>query len=88
MSQDERLHIVPVPSLVATLLRAERDKGELLTESAVLEIRDKCPSVVMTDEMLDKVLARRGYDDIDPENAWEEWQAIRPSLIGGDTAAD
>ena len=34
----------------------------------------------MTDEMLARVVERRGYDDIDPENAWEEWQAMRPSL--------
>jgi hypothetical protein len=87
MPQDEYLHIVPVPSLVATLLRAERDKGEPLTEEEVVSIRDKCPSVAMTDEMLSKVVARRGYDDIDPERAWEEWQAARPSLLGGDAAA-
>ncbi len=87
MSQNEHLHIVPVPSLVATLLRAEQDKGEPLTEEEVLKIRDGCPSVAMTDEMLSKVVARRGYDDIDPEHAWEEWQGIRPSLTGGDAAA-
>ncbi len=83
MSQNERLHIVPVPSLVATLLHAEQDKGVPLTEAEVLGIRDKCPSVAMTDEVLSKVVARRGYDDINPENAWEEWQAIRPSLTTG-----
>jgi len=81
MSQNERLHIVPVPSHVATLLRAELDKGKSLTKTEVLGVRDKCPSVAMTDEMLSKVVARRGYDDIDPENAWMEWRAIRPSLI-------
>jgi hypothetical protein len=84
MSPDERLHIIPVPSLVATLLRREQEKGAALTEAEVLEIRDNCPSVAMTDEMLARVVERRGYDDIDPENAWEEWQAIRPSLISGD----
>lgn len=85
MSQDEHLFIVPVPSLVATLLRAEQDKGVPLTEAEVLEIRENCPSVAMTPAMLANVAARRGYDDIDPENAWEEWQAIRPTLIGGGT---
>lgn len=87
MSQDERLHIIPVPSLVATLLRREQEKGATLTKAEVLEIRDSCPSVAMTDEMLAKVVERRGYDDIDPENAWEEWQAIRPSLLSGDAIA-
>lgn len=83
MSQDKHLVIVPVPSLVATLLRAERDKGGPLTESEVLAIRDKCPSVAMPVDVAAKVSAERGYDDIDPENAWEEWQAIRPSLAAG-----
>src|SRR4051794_30294710 len=51
MSQEERLHIIPVPSLVATLLRAEWDKDAPLTEAEAIEIRDKCPSVAVTDEM-------------------------------------
>ncbi|CAN5340711.1 hypothetical protein BH09SUM1_BH09SUM1_16300 [soil metagenome] len=86
-SQEERLLIVPVPSLVATLLRAERDKGSPLTESEVLAIRDKCPSIAMPVDVAAKVTTERGYDDIDPENAWEGWQAIRPTLTGGDVAA-
>lgn len=77
----------PVPSLVATLLRAEWEKGSPLTEAEAIAIRDKCPSVAMTDEMLAKVVERRGYDDIDPENVWEEWLAIRPTLPDRDSAA-
>jgi hypothetical protein len=38
MSQGERLLIVPVPSLVATLLSTEQDKGSALTESEVIAI--------------------------------------------------
>jgi len=87
MSQNEHLHIIPIPSLVATLLHAEQVKGEPLIEEEVLAIRDTCPSVAMTDEMLSKVVARRGYDDIDPERVWEEWLAIRPSLTGEDAIA-
>jgi hypothetical protein len=87
MSQGERLLIVPVPSLVATLLRAEKDKGSPLTESEVVAIRDKCPSIAMPVDVAAKVAEQRGYDDIDPENAWEAWQAIRPSLLGGDAVA-
>ena len=87
MSQDEHLIIVPVPSLVATLLRAEKDKGSPLTEPEVLAIRDGCPSVVLSKQVAAEVVARRGYDDIDPDNVWEAWQAIRPSLYAGGTAA-
>jgi hypothetical protein len=84
MSQEECLHIVPVPSLVATLLRRETDKGTPLTEAEVLAIRDNCPSIAITDEMLEQLVEGRGYEDIDPENAWDEWQAIRPSLMRGE----
>ena len=87
MPHGERLLIVPVPSLVATLLRAEQGKGSALTESEVLAIRDKCPSIAMPVDVAAKAAAERGYDDIDPEHAWEEWQAVRPSLTGGDAAA-
>ncbi len=86
MSQGEPLLIVPVPSLLATLLRAEKDKGSRLTESEVLSIRDKCPSIAMPVDVAAKVAEERGYDDIDPENPWEAWQAVRPSLLGGDAA--
>lgn len=87
MSQKERLILVPVPSLVSTLLRAERDKGKPLTEPEVLAIRDACPTIAMPESAAAEVAIKRGYDDIDPENAWEQWTAIRPSLLGDDAAA-
>lgn len=52
---------VPVPSLVSTLLRAERDKGSPLTEAEVLAIRDKCPCIKMPVDVAAKVAAGRGY---------------------------
>ncbi len=79
---DDWLHIVPVPSLVATLLALEKEKGSPLTEAEVLEATDKAPSIVMPAHALAAVAEGRGYDDIDPENAWAEWQTIRPSLHG------
>ena len=30
-----------------------------------------------------KVAEERGYADIDPENAWEEWQTVRIELADG-----
>jgi len=86
MSKGERLIIVPVPSLVATLLRAETDKGSPLTELEVLAIRDGAPSVALPEKVAAEVIAKRGYDDVDADNVWEAWQAIRPSLIDGGTA--
>jgi len=82
-STEEHLLIVPIPSLVSSLLALETEKGSPLTEAEVLEARDKAPSVAMPAHALAAVTKDRGYDDIDPENAWAEWQAIRPSLYGG-----
>jgi hypothetical protein len=76
MSDDDVL-IIPVPSLVATLLNLERAKGSPLTREEVIEIRDNCPCVAMTPEQLKRVEERRGYPDIDPEWAWEHWQEAR-----------
>jgi hypothetical protein len=77
---EEPLFIVPIPSLVSSLLALETKKGSPLTESEVLEATDKAPSVAVPAQALAAMAEGRGYDDIDPENAWDEWQAIRPSL--------
>ena len=87
MSQEEHLVIVPVPSLVATLLCAEKDKGSPLTEPEVVAIRDGCPSIVLSEQVAAEVTAKRGYDDIDPDNVWEAWLAVRPSLYADGTTA-
>lgn len=78
---EERLLIVPVPSLVSTLLSHEKQKGSPLTEQEVLEIADKAECIAMPRYAAAEVAEKRGYDDIRPEHAWEDWQAIRPSLI-------
>jgi hypothetical protein len=88
MPQRERLIIVPIPSVVATLLRAERQKGTPLTESEVIAIRDSCPSSVLSEQVAAEVIAKRGYDDVDLENTWESWQAIRPTLSIAGPAAE
>jgi len=31
-------------------------------------------------DVVARIAEERGYDDIDPERAWEDWNAIRPSL--------
>ena len=30
---------------------------------------------------LPKLIARRGYEDIDPEDCWVEWQRVRLDLM-------
>eukprot|EP01035_Chromulina_nebulosa_P037839 gene37839-51084_t len=78
---EEQLLIVPVPSLVSSLLALETEKGSPLTESEVLEATDKAPSIAMPAHALAAVAVGRGYDDIDPENAWADWQTLKPFSV-------
>jgi len=74
---EEHLLLVPVPALVAILLNVERTKGAPLTEAEVLKLRDEASCIAMPIHARDAVAKERGYDDIDPENAWAEWQEAR-----------
>jgi hypothetical protein len=65
---------------VAVLLPRETEKGSPLTEEEVLAIRDGCEAIAMPRDVVAKVAEERGYEDIDPENCWEEWQRVRGEL--------
>jgi SAM-dependent methyltransferase len=71
------LVLVFIPALAPLLLRAEQLKGSPLTEAEVLRIRDKATCVSMTREQARKIEEERGYADLDPEEAWAEWQQFR-----------
>jgi len=77
----EELIIAPVPALVAVLLRLEQEKGSPLTEAEVIAARDGAACIAMPRHAYEAVTAARGYDDINPESAWEEWQRIRATLV-------
>lgn len=79
MDEDD-LVVLPIPALVAVLLNRERDKGSPLSEAEVLAIRDGAECVMAPADVAAKVTQERGYDDIRPGHAWEDWNAIRPSL--------
>jgi hypothetical protein len=80
LSNDEELVFVFMPSLVANLISKEREKGFPLTESEVIAIRDGAHVVASPMDVAEKVTEQRGYDDIDPENVWTEWQEFRKTL--------
>ena len=80
-SCEEELISVPVPALVAVLLNAENSRETPLTELEVLEIRDNAQCMMMPLDVAEKVIEERGYDDIDPEDVWSEWQRVRVDLI-------
>jgi hypothetical protein len=78
-NDNEHLIITPVPALVAVLLHMETAKGSALTEAEVLDARDKAACIVMPRHAHEAVVKARGYLDIDPERAWEEWLAFKSS---------
>lgn len=72
---------MPMPALVAVLLHKEQEKGSPLTEAEVLAVRDAAICVMTPRDVVLKLAEARGYEDIEPERAWEEWCAIRRTLI-------
>ena len=81
---DDDLILTPVPSLVATLLNKETEKGGPLTQEEVMAIRDGCHCIAMPAPAHRKMEESRGYRDIDPENVWDEWQIARLELVEAD----
>lgn len=78
---DDDLIITPVPALVAVLLAMEREKGVALTREEVEEITHRAECIAMPRHARKKVVEARGYEDIDPEEAWEQWQKVRQELL-------
>lgn len=77
----DNLILTPVPALVAVLLAKEKEKGESLTRDEVENITDHAECIAMPRDVRDELDESRGYRDIDPENAWEEWLEARKQLV-------
>jgi hypothetical protein len=71
-----------IPSLLSALRSREQSKGSGLTEAEVLRIRDQAVSMRLRLSEAAKLVKSRGYDDIDPDHCWEEWQRVRKELPG------
>ena len=74
---DDAHVIVPIPPLLVFFSHLEKKKGSELTEEEVIAARDDAPCISMKAEDRDELAESRGYTDIDPENAWLEWQNFR-----------
>jgi hypothetical protein len=74
--------LIPVfiPALVVLLHNLERKKGSPLTEQEVLDIRNQGVCMMMRVEQAIALDEKRGYNDIDPERVWEQWQEARAQL--------
>jgi hypothetical protein len=81
---EEHLIIAPVPALVAVLLRLEKEKGSPLTEEEVIAARDNAACIAMPLSAYEAVTVARGYDDINPEFVWQEWQRVRATLVASE----
>ena len=77
----EKLVVEFNPALIAALLLAERKAGRALAQREVESIRDQKLAMPMLPAAVQRLRKERGYDDIDPGNAWEEWQKVRTSLL-------
>lgn len=73
--------VVPVfmPALRVVLAAAEAQRARPLTREEVEELRDQSPCITMEQRDAQTFERSRGYADIDPELAWEQWQLVRGS---------
>lgn len=71
--------LVPVfvPALAALLTALEAQHGQPLTEAQVLEARDRGACIMMAPRDAQRLERGRGYVDLEPELAWEQWQLVR-----------
>jgi hypothetical protein len=78
----EATRTVPViiPALVATLLSAERSAGRPLTRAEVEGIVSKSAAIAMEPRDVAALERSRGYADIEPQLAWEQWQIVRRTM--------
>lgn len=66
------------PALRVILLALETKKGKPLTKKEVEAARDKSACIAMKPHDAQAVERARGYADINPELAWEQWKLVRP----------
>jgi len=69
-----------MPSLVALLLATERSEGRPLTQHEVEKLVSNSTSIAMEPKDVRALERTRGYADIEPELAWEQWQIVRTTL--------
>lgn len=78
---EDDLIITPVPALVALLVAKEKEKRTPLTQAEVEDIAVNAQCIAMPRLARQKVDEARGYEDIDPEHAWEQWRQVRQHLL-------
>ncbi|SHH20171.1 DUF2314 domain-containing protein [Massilia sp. CF038] len=77
---DEALVPLFIPALCVLLISAEDAKGSPLTEAEVLKVRDGAGVMMVAQDRIETMAESRGYNDLDPENCWYDWQMLRREL--------
>ncbi len=70
------------PPLVELLTSLEQHKGSPLCEEEVLAACSTAAFIQVRELRAREIALLRGYDDIDPQNAWAEWQDYRLNETG------
>jgi hypothetical protein len=66
-----------IPALHPILLSLDSKNGKPLTQAQVEAARDGAACMMMEPRDAQKLERSRGYADLDPELAWEQWQLVR-----------
>jgi len=74
---EDELVITPIPSLLEILIFKEEEKGSSLTQTEVEEIKNKIVCIKIERSKRRKLDEKRGFQDLDLDNAWEQWEAYR-----------
>ncbi|MCO5165750.1 MAG: DUF4261 domain-containing protein [Planctomycetes bacterium] len=69
--------LVFMPTLRVTLEALEAEQGTPLTREQVEAARDRSPCIAMEPRDAQRVERARGYSDLDPDLAWEQWRLVR-----------
>jgi hypothetical protein len=77
---DELLIPTFVPPLFTLLVNAEQQKGSPLNAAEVAALRDQGVCIMLPKSEAAKLAEARGYDDLDPEHAWDQWQIVREQI--------
>lgn len=76
----EELTPIPTPALVVILMAKEKELGRALTRTELMGVVRSTPAISMEPGDARRVERSRGYVDIEPRLAWEQWQLVRENL--------
>lgn len=75
--QTSELIPVFIPALITILTAMEKKDGYQLTKDEVEKIRDEASCIAINPRDAQKLEKSRGYSDLNPDLAWEQWQIFR-----------